>query len=65
MQMLEDIRCGNCKRLLARVGRGTQLQIKCSRCGVLNHVKIVSLELSPKSDISAEFPASNCSQKNR
>ncbi|WP_317662891.1 Com family DNA-binding transcriptional regulator [Pseudomonas sp. KU43P] len=48
--MLRDIRCGNCNRLLARAGGVAQLQIKCSRCGTLNHVKTLSLELSPKSD---------------
>ncbi|MBF8636059.1 Com family DNA-binding transcriptional regulator [Pseudomonas fulva] len=48
--MLKDIRCGNCKRLLARAAGISQLQIKCSRCGTLNHVKTLSLELSSSSD---------------
>ncbi|MCE0461530.1 MULTISPECIES: Com family DNA-binding transcriptional regulator [Pseudomonas] len=39
--MLKDFRCGQCKRLLARMGEHTELQIKCSRCGTLNHVKAV------------------------
>ncbi|OOG88215.1 hypothetical protein B0E42_05825 [Pseudomonas sp. A25(2017)] len=39
--MLKDFRCGHCKRLLARMGENTELQIKCSRCGTLNHVKAV------------------------
>ncbi|WP_071550571.1 Com family DNA-binding transcriptional regulator [Pseudomonas frederiksbergensis] len=51
--MLKECRCGNCKRLLARVGEFTELQIKCSRCGTLNHVKATSLEQSPVSDMSA------------
>ncbi|MDI2589851.1 Com family DNA-binding transcriptional regulator [Pseudomonas sp. 681] len=51
MQMLKECRCGNCKRLLARVGEFTELQIKCSRCGTLNHVKAASLEQSPMSAI--------------
>ncbi|WP_081499284.1 Com family DNA-binding transcriptional regulator [Pseudomonas sp. GM79] len=51
--MLKDCRCGYCKRLLARVGEDTELQIKCSRCGTLNHVKAASLERSPVSDMSA------------
>lgn len=38
-QMLKDFRCGRCKRLLARMGENTELQIKCARCGTLNHVK--------------------------
>ncbi|WP_072410666.1 MULTISPECIES: Com family DNA-binding transcriptional regulator [Pseudomonas] len=40
--MLKDFRCGHCKRLLARMGENTELQIKCSRCGTLNHVKAVA-----------------------
>ncbi|AKF53433.1 MULTISPECIES: Com family DNA-binding transcriptional regulator [Pseudomonas] len=48
--MLKDYRCGQCKKLLARMGEYTELQIKCSRCGTLNHVKATSLELSPLSD---------------
>nr|WP_253401967.1 Com family DNA-binding transcriptional regulator [Pseudomonas migulae] len=55
--MLKDCRCGQCKRLLARVGEYTELQIKCSRCGTLNHVKATSLERSPLSDIKADFSA--------
>ncbi|KPX94457.1 Uncharacterized protein ALO63_05284, partial [Pseudomonas amygdali pv. mori] len=47
---MKDFRCGQCKKLLARIGDYTELQIKCSRCGTLNHVKAVSLELSPLSD---------------
>ncbi|MDD2046122.1 Com family DNA-binding transcriptional regulator [Pseudomonas putida] len=48
--MLKEFRCGKCKRLLARVGGFTELQIKCSRCGTLNHVKALSLEPSPQSE---------------
>ncbi|UWF46892.1 Com family DNA-binding transcriptional regulator [Pseudomonas sp. N3-W] len=57
MQMLKECRCGNCKRLLARVGEFTELQIKCSRCGTLNHVKAASLEQSPLSDKTAALAA--------
>ncbi|WNW11857.1 Com family DNA-binding transcriptional regulator [Pseudomonas sp. DTU_2021_1001937_2_SI_NGA_ILE_001] len=53
--MLNDCRCGKCNKLLARVGELTELQIKCSRCGTLNHVKAASLEPSPLSDMNAEF----------
>jgi phage FluMu protein Com len=63
LQMLNDYRCGQCKRLLARVGEFTELQIKCSRCGTLNHVKAKSLERSPLSDMKAEFSASNSTQR--
>lgn len=61
LSMLKDFRCGHCKRLLARVGENTELQIKCSRCGTLNHVKAVSLESSPLSDMNAQC----CAQKHR
>ncbi|WDH38224.1 Com family DNA-binding transcriptional regulator [Pseudomonas chlororaphis] len=50
--MLRECRCGNCKRLLARIGEFTELQIKCSRCGTLNHVKAKSPEQSPLSEES-------------
>lgn len=59
LQMLKDYRCGKCNRLLARVGEYTQLQIKCSRCGTLNHVRAMSLEQSPLSDMNAEYSAKN------
>ncbi|UCP13092.1 Com family DNA-binding transcriptional regulator [Pseudomonas sp. MM213] len=57
--MLKDCRCGQCKRLLARVGEFTELQIKCSRCGTLNHVKAASLERSPLSDKEATHAATS------
>ncbi|WP_081818619.1 Com family DNA-binding transcriptional regulator [Pseudomonas sp. PH1b] len=57
--MLKECRCGHCKRLLARVGEFTELQIKCSRCGTLNHVKASSLGQSPMSDMGADFPATD------
>lgn len=53
--MLKDCRCGQCKRLLARMSENSELQIKCTRCGALNHVKALSLELSPLSDKDAEY----------
>ncbi|WP_081500478.1 Com family DNA-binding transcriptional regulator [Pseudomonas sp. GM80] len=59
MQMLKECRCGKCNRLLARVGEFTELQIKCSRCGTLNHEKAMSLERSPLSDMKAEHSATN------
>jgi hypothetical protein len=35
------------------MGEITELQIKCSRCGTLNHVKATSLKQSPLSDSGA------------
>ncbi|EGH10509.1 hypothetical protein PSYMP_13799, partial [Pseudomonas amygdali pv. morsprunorum str. M302280] len=42
-----------------RMGDYTELQIKCSRCGTLNYVKAVSLELSPLSDTDAASAANS------
>ncbi|MBG8558642.1 Com family DNA-binding transcriptional regulator [Pseudomonas qingdaonensis] len=61
--MLKDCRCGRCKRLLARIGKFTELQIKCSRCGTLNHMKATSLEPSPVSDMNAECSATQHSTR--
>ncbi|OWL84625.1 hypothetical protein B7O88_16085 [Halopseudomonas aestusnigri] len=36
MQMLKELRCGRCSRLLAKVGQGSIIEIKCPRCGTLN-----------------------------
>ncbi|WP_429431222.1 Com family DNA-binding transcriptional regulator [Pseudomonas sp. BS3782 TE3695] len=57
--MLKDFRCGCCKRLVARVAEFTELQIKCSRCGTLNHLKAQSLERSPTSELYAAPVALN------
>ncbi|WP_083233116.1 Com family DNA-binding transcriptional regulator [Pseudomonas graminis] len=62
--MLKDCRCGKCKKLLARIGEMTQLQIKCSRCGTLNHVKATSPELSPLSETNAD-PSATLIRLNR
>ncbi|MGF6206759.1 Com family DNA-binding transcriptional regulator [Pseudomonas frederiksbergensis] len=51
--MLSDFRCGKCNRLLAKVQVLYQIQIKCPRCGTLNHVKTESISTSPVSDINA------------
>lgn len=45
--MLKEYRCGHCKRLLARVGDFTELQIKCTRCATLNHVRGMSFRKLP------------------
>lgn len=42
MLQQNDIRCGQCRRKLA-TGRYIELQIKCPRCGTLNHLKAESL----------------------
>ncbi|MFV3403363.1 MULTISPECIES: Com family DNA-binding transcriptional regulator [Pseudomonas] len=57
--MLKDLRCGKCARLLARTGSFTELQIKCPRCGTLNHARATSPERSPESDMTAAASASH------
>ncbi|WP_236198455.1 Com family DNA-binding transcriptional regulator [Pseudomonas pseudonitroreducens] len=47
--MLKEYRCGKCRRLLARLGKSTEAQIKCPRCGALNHLKTESLKIAPLS----------------
>ncbi|HBO1668439.1 TPA: Com family DNA-binding transcriptional regulator [Pseudomonas aeruginosa] len=49
MQMLQEIRCGQCRRKLAAASGFTELQIKCPRCGTLNHLKATSLPSAPTS----------------
>jgi phage FluMu protein Com len=46
---MREIRCGGCNRLLALAGWFEQLQIKCPRCGALNHLKAESLLDAPVS----------------
>ncbi|QRY82307.1 Com family DNA-binding transcriptional regulator [Pseudomonas sp. PDNC002] len=41
--MLQDLRCGECNKLLARIDGVFELQIKCSRCGAVNHLRATSL----------------------
>ncbi|WP_411576876.1 Com family DNA-binding transcriptional regulator [Terasakiella sp. A23] len=36
---MENFRCGKCQKLLGKVGETAEVQIKCSRCGTLNHKK--------------------------
>ncbi|MGN0863990.1 MAG: Com family DNA-binding transcriptional regulator [Stenotrophomonas koreensis] len=40
-----NLRCGDCSRLLCRATGSYDLQIKCTRCGVLNHLKAQSLPM--------------------
>ncbi|HCK7249563.1 TPA: Com family DNA-binding transcriptional regulator [Pseudomonas aeruginosa] len=46
---VKDVRCGGCHRLLARAGRYDELQIKCPRCGAINHLRAESLLNAPPS----------------
>ncbi len=41
MKEKREIRCGHCNRLLGK-GTARDLEIKCPRCGALNHVRDTS-----------------------
>ena len=43
MQKKDVVRCGNCQKLLAK-GVYSILEIKCARCGTLNHLRAESPE---------------------
>ena len=36
LQMLKELRCGKCNRLLAKATESSEIQIKCPRCGTFN-----------------------------
>jgi phage FluMu protein Com len=38
---MEEIRCGDCGKLLAK-GEVVTLTIKCPRCGAINHLRATS-----------------------
>ncbi|MHC9012568.1 Com family DNA-binding transcriptional regulator [Stenotrophomonas rhizophila] len=40
---MKNLRCGDCAKLLAKADGVYEIQIKCPRCGVLNHMKAESL----------------------
>ncbi|MGE4195155.1 MAG: Com family DNA-binding transcriptional regulator [Pseudodesulfovibrio sp.] len=41
--MRNEIRCGNCNRLLGK-GQAYEIQIKCPRCGTMNHLIATSAD---------------------
>ncbi|EKT4078604.1 Com family DNA-binding transcriptional regulator [Stenotrophomonas maltophilia] len=45
MTTRQNLRCGACARLLAKVVGDHDLQIKCPRCGEMNHMKAQSLPM--------------------
>ncbi|WP_339665895.1 Com family DNA-binding transcriptional regulator [uncultured Pseudomonas sp.] len=48
--MLKILRCGSCNRMLAKTSPASVIEIKCPRCGTLNHQKAMSLtDRAPKS----------------
>ncbi|MCL1961679.1 MAG: Com family DNA-binding transcriptional regulator [Desulfovibrionaceae bacterium] len=49
----QDIRCGACSRKLG-AGKYTILQIKCPRCGTINHLRAARPEPAPPEGHSTE-----------
>ncbi|HHA2449399.1 TPA: Com family DNA-binding transcriptional regulator [Stenotrophomonas maltophilia] len=43
MTSRQNLRCGACARLLAKAAGDYDLQMKCPRCGDMNHMKAQSL----------------------
>lgn len=62
METSQDIRCGECNRKLG-AGQYIQLNIKCPRCGTMNHLKAASLPVERHStpnlegDSRGKFPS--------
>ncbi|AZL75223.1 Com family DNA-binding transcriptional regulator [Pseudomonas oryziphila] len=61
--MFIDFRCGQCRKLLARITPASELQIKCGRCRTLNHVKAMRFEPSPLSESPAALAAIRSDRK--
>ena len=54
MQEKKEIRCGHCNRLLGK-GTARDLEIKCPRCGTLNHVRDFSPCSEPFDGLNGAF----------
>ncbi|MFN4177365.1 Com family DNA-binding transcriptional regulator [Phenylobacterium sp.] len=37
---MKEIRCGRCRALLLKAAQGSELEIKCRRCGAFNAVAL-------------------------
>lgn len=46
MKERKEIRCGHCNKLLG-IGTARDLEIKCPRCGTLNHLRDASPSSEP------------------
>ncbi|WP_218119566.1 Com family DNA-binding transcriptional regulator [Roseospirillum parvum] len=65
IRAVESIRCANCNKLLARA-EFARLEIKCPRCGTVNHLRAQSpsperhrASSSPRNDAHGLAPASS------
>lgn len=61
LQTVKQIRCVTCRRLLAMAGTFDELQIKCPRCGALNHLKAESLPAPPGAAVEVSCPLNRSS----
>lgn len=56
---MENIRCGSCSALLFRAGRGAianDIEIKCRRCGTINHLRPAEPFIDRQERRSKELP---------
>ncbi len=60
---MKELRCGNCRRLLAR-GQPSNIEIKCPRCGHLNLFNNPKA-IEPPSASSATIGEPNGTRKTR
>lgn len=56
MKEKKEIRCGHCNKLLGK-GTARDLEIKCPRCGTLNHVRDFSPCSEPSDGLNGAFYA--------
>jgi phage FluMu protein Com len=42
---METVKCRSCSKLLAKIGRYDQLEIKCPRCKTLNYLSVTNAPL--------------------
>ena len=56
MQEKKEIRCGHCNKLLGK-GTARDLEIKCPRCGTLNHLRDMIPRSEPSDGLNGAFYA--------
>lgn len=56
MQEKKEIRCGHCNKLLGK-GTAHDLEIKCPRCGTLNHLRDMIPGSEPSDGLNGAFYA--------
>ena len=56
MKEKKEIRCGHCNKLLGK-GTARDLEIKCPRCGTLNHLRDMIPRSEPSDGLNGAFYA--------